>query len=263
MKPPVVILCGGRGTRLREETEIRPKPMVDIGGRPILWHIMKIYASYGYCDFILALGYKGEYIKEYFYNYRISANDFTITLTPCASPIIHTSSGEDHWRVTCIDTGENTLKGGRIKRLEPYITGERFHLTYGDGVSDINIDALDQFHRGHGLIGTVSAVRPPSRFGEMLLNGDLVTRFEEKPQLGTGIINGGFFVFTRRFLDYLTADENCDFEFGALQRLAADNQLKAFRHTGFWQCMDTLRDRDHLNRLWAHNRAPWKLWESP
>jgi len=260
MKPQVIILCGGKGTRLREETEIKPKPMVEIGGKPILWHIMKIYSSYGFNKFILALGYKGEYIKDYFYHYRITSGDFTITLDPNIAPNMHSFSDENHWEITCVDTGENTLKGGRIKRLESFIKGDHFHLTYGDGVSNINIEELDKFHQSHGSIGTVSAVRPPSRFGEMVLDGNMVKSFEEKPQLGTGTINGGFFVFQRKFLNYLTEVEDCDLEFGALQKIASDKELRAFKYEGFWQCMDTARDRDYLNKLWNDNQAPWKVW---
>ncbi|KJR41808.1 glucose-1-phosphate cytidylyltransferase [Candidatus Magnetoovum chiemensis] len=177
----VIILCGGKGTRLREETEIRPKPMVEIGDKPILWHIMKIYSYYGFNEFILALGYKKEVIKSYFYNYRVVSNDFTITLDCDTRPIVHSSSDESNWKITCVDTGEDTLKGGRIKRLEPYITTDRFHLTYGDGVADIDIKALDRAHIKHGSIGTVSVVRPPSRFGEVTLEDDYVLHFEEKP----------------------------------------------------------------------------------
>lgn len=261
MKPQVVILCGGRGSRLGEETVVRPKPMIEIGGRPILWHIMKIYSHYGYNRFILALGYKGECIKNFFYHYRIAASDFTITLDPEVAPKIHSFSHGDPWEITCVDTGENTLKGGRIKRLEPFIESDCFHLTYGDGVSDINVEELDKFHRSHGSIGTVTAVRPPSRFGEMILEGDRVSSFVEKPQLGAGFINGGFFVFKRKFLDYLTPDESCDLEFGALQKLAAERELRVFRHDGFWQCMDTVREKDYLNKFWAENNAPWKVWK--
>lgn len=259
--PPVVILCGGKGTRLREETDVRPKPMVEIGGRPILWHIMKGYARHGFNRFVLALGYKGEQIKSYFYHYRVTASDFTITLRPDVEPEIHSYATEDAWEVTCVDTGDETLKGGRIKRLERFLDADRFHLTYGDGVSDIDIAALDAYHTGHDSTGTVTAVRPPSRFGEMVIEGDFVRHFEEKPQLGSGYINGGFFVFDRAFLDRLTPDADCDLEFGALDGLAADGGLRVHRHDGFWQCMDTVRERDYLERLWAEGQAPWKTWE--
>lgn len=234
----VVILCGGMGTRLREETDIKPKPMVEIGGKPILWHIMKHYAHFGLNRFILALGYKGDNIKRYF-----------------SGP-----SGEG-WEVICADTGLDTLKGGRIKRLEPYIKSDNFHLTYGDGVADIDLRKLMAFHAGGGKIGAVSAVRPPSRFGELLIDGDMVKEFEEKPQLTTGYINGGFFIFRKDILEYLTAEEKCDLEFGALQRLAREGQLAAYRHEGYWQCMDNIRDMQYLNKLWDGGNPPWKTWK--
>jgi len=256
----VVILCGGKGSRLSEETIIKPKPMVTIGSKPILWHIMKHYSHYGCHRFILALGYKGEYIKNYFYNYRILSNDFTIKMNPEKRPEIHGVSDEAHWEITFVDTGLNTLKGGRIKRLEKYVKSETFHLTYGDGVSTVNITGLEQFHTKHGKIGTVTGSHPPSRFGEMVIDGDSVIQFEEKPQLSTGIINGGFFVFNRRLFDYLTPDEDCDFEFGPLQKIASEGELNVFRHKGFWQCMDTVRERDYLNRLWDSGATPWKIW---
>lgn len=259
MKPPVVILCGGKGTRLSEETVARPKPMVEIGGKPILWHIMKHYSAHGHNRFVLALGYKGDYIKSWFYHYRLAGTDFTMTLDPDVAPVIH-GGGIEPWEITCVDTGEDTLKGGRIKRLEEFLTDDVFHLTYGDGVSNVDLTALEAFHRGHGATGTVTGVRPPSRFGEMLLDGDVVRSFEEKPQLGSGTINGGYFVLDRSFLGHLSADEDCDFEFGPLQKLAADGQLRVHRHDGFWQCMDTARERDYLEGLWADGSAPWKVW---
>jgi glucose-1-phosphate cytidylyltransferase len=257
----VVILCGGKGTRLAEETVARPKPMVEIGGKPMLWHIMKSYAHYGFNEFVLALGYKADYIKDWFYHYRLTSNDFTITLDPGVDPVIHGESNPDPWTVTCVDTGEDTLKGGRIKRLEEHVEGDEFMLTYGDGVVDLDLRRLLEFHRSHDAIGTVTGVRPPSRFGEMLLDGDVVRSFEEKPQLATGVINGGFFVFDRAFLDYLSPAEDCDLEFGALQQLAADGQLRVYRHDGFWQCMDNVRERDYLETLYDSGRAPWKVWE--
>lgn len=241
----VVILCGGKGTRMGRETQLRPKPMVEVGGKPILWHIMKYYSHFGYHKFIIALGYKGGHIRNYFNPAKKSGN------LPGGLP----------WEVTCVDTGLETLKGGRIKRLEPYIKGEIFHLTYGDGLSDIDINKLEIFHRRHGKIATVTAVRPPSRFGEMVLSGNKVKEFEEKPQLSTGHINGGFFVFNTTFLKYLTTDRDCDFEFGPLQRLATGGDLMAYRHEGYWQCMDTIRDAEYLNRLWRSGSAPWKIWK--
>ncbi len=258
---PAIILCGGKGERMREETEIKPKPMVEIGGKPILWHIMKYYSHFGMSSFILALGYKGDLIKKYFFDYRLLCSDLTISLDPKVPAHIRSLSTETHWEITCADTGENTLKGGRIKRLEPYLKNELFLLTYGDGLCTVDIKKLLAFHRSHGKIGTVTAVRPPSRFGEILLSGDRVREFEEKPQLTSGYINGGFFVFKREFLEYLTAEETCDLEFGALQQLARDKQLMAYRHDGYWQCMDTIRDRDYLNKLWETETPPWKVWK--
>src|SRR3989339_134342 len=257
----VIILCGGKGSRLSEETVLKPKPLIEIGGKPILWHIMKHYSYYGYHRFILALGYKGEYVKNYFYNYRIFSSDFTIEMHPEKEPQIHGLSDESHWEITLVDTGLNTLKGGRIKRLERYVKSDNFHLTYGDGVSNINLNELDRFHMKHGNIGTITGVHPPSRFGEMLIEGDNVIHFEEKPQLSTGIINGGFFVFNRKFFDYLISDDKCDFEFGPLQKIASEGELKVFKYDGFWQCMDTARERDYLNSLWESGSPPWKIWD--
>ena len=257
----VVILCGGKGTRLSEETVSKPKPMVEIGGMPILWHIMKIYSYYGFKRFILALGYKADSIKQYFFTYRMTAGDFRIALNPLTEPEHFNYSDEIDWDISFIDTGLNTLKGGRIKRVAKYIESDSFHLTYGDGVSDIDLKKLVAFHESHGCIGTVSAVHPPSRFGEMLMHGESVLEFEEKPQMGGGFINGGFFVFDKRMLPYLTDDENCDFEFGAMQQIAKDGNLKAFRHNGFWQCMDNVRERDYLSNLIETNTAPWTVWK--
>jgi len=259
-RPEVVILCGGMGSRLSEETVLKPKPMVEIGNKPILWHIMKIYAYHGYKKFILALGYQGEYIKRYFNDYRLMSADFNLPIDSHKSPQIYNTPEDNDWEITFVDTGLHTLKGGRIKRLEKYIKSDNFLLTYGDGVANIDIGKLYDFHLSHGRIGTVTAVRPPSRFGELILSGDEVIKFEEKPQLGTGIINGGFFVFKKDFMEYLAPDENCDFEFGALQKLAQDGQLRAYYHLGFWQCMDNIRDRDYLNVLWARGQTDWKVW---
>jgi glucose-1-phosphate cytidylyltransferase len=234
---PVVILCGGKATRMRESGELRPKPMVEIGGRPILWHIMKIYSCYGFRRFVLPLGFAGDQIEAYFSKGR----------------------HREDWEVRCISTGVNTLKGGRIKRVERYLDAGTFHLTYGDGVADINLTELHTFHSQHGSLATVTAVRPPSRFGELILQGQRVTHFAEKPQMSSGTINGGFFVFQREFLDALSPAADCDLEFGALQRLAGEGRLIAYRHPGFWQCMDTPRERDFLNTLWKQG-APWKIW---
>jgi glucose-1-phosphate cytidylyltransferase len=212
----VVILCGGMGTRLREETEYKPKPMVEIGSKPILWHIMKIYAHQGFKDFILCLGYKGEIIKSYFYNYEILNNDFTVELGNYKHVEIHSNHKEKGWRVTLADTGETALKGARIKRIEKYIDGDLFMLTYGDGVANINLHELLDFHKRHDRIGTVTGVRPPSRFGEMIIKDNQVVSFTEKPQVSEGLINGGFFVFNRKIFDYLSEDDNFDFEVGTL-----------------------------------------------
>jgi glucose-1-phosphate cytidylyltransferase len=252
----VVILCGGKGSRLSEETITKPKPMVEIGGKPILWHIMNTYSHYGFNKFILALGYKGSYIKDYFYRDRISQSDFTIKMEPNASPIFHNNIKND-WEITFIDTGEDTLKGARLKKVEKYIQSENFMVTYGDGVSDVDISKLVDFHKKNNRIGTLTAVHPPSRFGELDLDGHNVLSFEEKPQMANGYINGGYFVFKKEILSYLTSDENCDLEFGALQELAKNNELNAFIHTGFWQCMDNVRERDYLNKLVETNKAPW------
>lgn len=257
----VVILCGGKGTRLSEETILKPKPMVEIGDMPILWHIMKIYSSYGYKRFILALGYKADYIKQYFYNLRINQSDFTIKLDPAYEPQFHNHPIEKDWEITFINTGENTLKGGRIKRLEKYIQTDNFHLTYGDGVSDVNLDQLVRFHQEHGKIATVTAVHPPSRFGEMMLDGNVVANFEEKPQMETGYINGGFFVLNRKVMDYLREDEDCDFEFGAIQNLVRNHELCAYKHNGFWQPMDNVREKEYLSKLVTEKQAPWIVWK--
>jgi len=256
----VVILCGGMGSRLSEETSLKPKPMVNIGGKPILWHIMKYYSSFGFNRFILALGYKADYIKEYFYNLRITGSDFTLKLNPNSKPEFLNFSNEQDWEITFVDTGVNTLKGARIKRVEKYIKSDQFHLTYGDGVSDINLDELVKFHHSHNDLATVTAVRPPSRFGEMIITGDKVTQFDEKPQMDEGYINGGFFVLNKEVLNYLSSDETCDFEFGPLQQLVKEQKLHAFRHNNFWQCMDNVRERDFLDKLILEKKAPWVRW---
>lgn len=256
---PVLILCGGLGTRLREETEYRPKPMVEIGGRPILWHIMRTYAAHGFRDFVLLAGYRASQIKEYFLNYEALRRDFTITLGDHRSIEFHESHGDEHWRVTIADTGLHTMTGARIKRAERYINASRFMLTYGDGVSDVNVTALMQTHLAAGRLATVTGVRPPSRYGELELNGDRVAKFNEKPQLHEGVINGGYFVFERAFLDYLSTDSACVLEREPLENVAAAGQLSVFRHDGFWQCMDTYRDSQLLNQLWDSGTAPWKI----
>jgi glucose-1-phosphate cytidylyltransferase len=256
---PVVVLCGGMGTRLREETDYRPKPMVEIGGRPILWHIMKIYAHHGYKRFVLCLGYKGQTIKQYFLNYQTLNCDFTIRLGTDEQPVLHQGSPADDWTITLVDTGETTLTGARIKKVEPFVNSDTFMLTYGDGVADIDVRRLVEFHRSHGRIGTVTGVRPYSRFGELVVRDGQVRQFSEKPQVAEGIVNGGFFVFNRKFFDYLSADESCVLEHQPLESLARDGQLMVYFHEGFWQCMDTYRDFLALNEMWKRNPA-WKVW---
>ena len=258
---PCVILCGGQGTRLREETEVKPKPMVGIGGNAILWHIMKAYSCHGFNNFILCLGYKGDAIKEYFYHYDTLKSDFTIQFGTKKSIIQHNNKhDEDGWKVTLADTGGKNLKGSRIKQIEKYISSDIFMLTYGDGISDVDFMKLLSFHHSQGKIGTLTGVAPPSRFGKILIEGNRVIKFEEKPQMSEGLINGGFFVFNKKIFNYLSEDPNCDFEFGPLQKLASDNELMVYRHNGFWECMDTQRDMAYLNKIWAEGNAPWKQW---
>jgi len=252
-----IILAGGLGTRLAEETSIRPKPMVEIGGKPILWHIMKIYAAFGFKEFVVALGYKGEEIKKYFLNFYMLNNDLSIDLSNG-----HTephSGQQPHWKVHLVDTGGATQTGGRIKRLQSLIGNERFMLTYGDGVANVDIKRLVSFHEGHGKLATVTAVRPPARFGKIVFDGDRVVEFTEKPQTSEGWINGGFFVLEPKVFDYIEGDETA-WEREPLARLAADGQLMAYRHEGFWQPMDTLREKRLLNELWNKGEAPWKVW---
>lgn len=255
----VLILAGGKGTRLVEETDIRPKPMVSIGGRPILWHIMMHYAHYGHKDFYVALGYKGEVIKRYMVDYSSLHGDLTVELGT-GRIINHSNGGHSHdWDVHLIETGDDTQTGGRIKRLESYIGKETCMLTWGDGVSDIDLNKLLSFHRSHGCLATVTAVRPPARYGRLDLEGDQVVRFAEKPQLSEGWINGAFFVLEPSVFDYIEGDQTV-WEKEPLERLAADGQLMAYRHDSFWQCMDTLREKHYLESLWAGS-APWKVWE--
>ncbi len=255
----VVILAGGKGTRLAEETGTRPKPMVEIGGKPLLWHIMHIYAAHGFNEFLVACGYKGEMIKEYFHNIFIHSNDYVVDLKDGSMQVLNTS-GTD-WRVGVIDTGLATQTGGRIRRLRSWIGDERFMATYGDGVAPMDIRALVAFHETHGRLATVTAVRPPARFGGLALDeAGTVTEFSEKPQTGEGWINGGFFVFEPGVFDYLTDDDTI-LEREPLERLAAEGQLMAYRHEGFWQPMDTIREKQLLEQLWASGKAPWKTWE--
>jgi len=253
----VVILAGGLGTRLAEETEVKPKPMVEIGGRPILWHIMKHYAHHGFREFYVALGYRGEVVKRYFLDYHAVAGDLTVTLGS-GKVEVHGDSAED-WTVHLVDTGLDTHTGGRVKRLEPHLAGGTFMVTYGDGVSDVDLGALLRFHRAHGTLATLTAVRPPARFGGLVFDGERVAQFTEKPQIGEGWINGGFLVLEPGVLRYLTRDRT-SLEVETMERLAAEGQLAAYRHEGFWQCMDTLRDLRLLQSLWQGGAPPWKVW---
>lgn len=256
----VVILCGGAGTRLREETEFRPKPMVNIGDRPILWHIMKYYSRFGFNDFVLALGYKGEMIKNYFCHYELMNNDVTIKLGQPENICIHHSHEEAGWTITLADTGEKALKGARLKKVERYVPENTFMMTYGDGIADVDIHALLAFHRSHGRMATVTGINPASRFGELKIEGDRVASFREKPQNGDGLINGGFFVFQREIFKYLTSEDSCDLEVGPLEQIAREGQLMVYKHRGFWACMDTIRDMEYLNRIWDSGTAKWKIW---
>lgn len=261
-QPEVVILCGGQGTRIREETEFRPKPMVDIGGRPILWHIMKTYAHFGLTKFVLCLGYKGFIIKDFFLNYHARVADITVTLGRETRADYHSVNPEDGWCVTLAETGEGAQTGSRVRKVKQYIHGDIFCLTYGDGLGNVDIEQLIAFHRSHGKIGTVTGVRPPSRFGELVSDGDRVSAFAEKPQVTEGLINGGFFVFNREFIDRYLDDESDDIvlEREPLQRLAADRELMVWSHEGFWQPMDTYREWKLLEDLWRGGNAPWKVW---
>ena len=251
-----VILCGGLGTRLSEETQVKPKPMVEIGGRPMLWHIMKIYERHGFNDFALALGYKGEVIKDYFLNYHARQSDLTVHLQ--GGQVDYSNPTAEDWRVSMIDTGANSMTGGRLLRLKPHLeSGGTFMLTYGDGVSDVDLTALLAFHRSHGRLATVTAVRPPVRFGELSIEKNRVTKFQEKPQAGEGWINGGFFVFEPDVFDFIS-DDSTLLEREPLEQIAEKGELMVFQHPGYWQCMDTVRDKATLEDLWVNDKAPWK-----
>ena len=255
----VAILAGGVGSRLAEETVVKPKPMIEIGGHPILWHIMMLYSHFGFNQFVIALGYKGEMIKKYFVDHCTLGGNLTVDF--------QTSQIEKHddlnpsWRVELVDTGASSMTGGRIRRLAPYLNNETFMLTWGDGVSDINLSNLLAFHRSHGKLATVTAVRPPARYGYMKFEGEKVAEFTEKPQLGEGWINGAFFVLEPQVFEYIENDTT-QWEKEPLERLAKDGQLMAYRHESFWQCMDTLREKYILEKLWENNEAPWKVWDS-
>lgn len=253
----VVILAGGLGTRLSEETELKPKPMVEIGGKPMLWHIMTYYAQFGINDFIIALGYKGELIKKYFLDYHYLSGDVSINLENGQIDVVHKNIKD--WKINLIDTGLKTLTGGRLKRLEKVIGKERFMLTYGDGLSTIDIDELLKFHEENGGLATVSAVRPPARFGGIIFDENIIREFTEKPQIGEGWINGGYMVLESEIFKYLK-DDNDVLEIDLLEKLADIKQLSGFKHDGFWQCMDTIRDKHLLEKYWNNNNAPWKIW---
>ena len=257
-----IILCGGMGTRLREETEYKPKPMVEIGGKPILWHIMKHYAHYGHKEFVLALGYKGSVIRDYFLNYYNYNSDFTIDLANEGNIAIHDHQHNEDWKVTLVETGAESMTGYRVKLCAPYITGERFMLTYGDAVSNVDIAKLVAFNLEMNTIGTVTGVYPPSRFGDLIIDGKMVTRFKQqlKDIEHQNPINGGYFVFKREFLDLIPNDPGVDLEKLPIDKIVGINQLSVFRHSDFWQCMDTYRDNQLLNNMWA-NKPAWKVWE--
>jgi glucose-1-phosphate cytidylyltransferase len=253
-----VILAGGLGTRITEETAVKPKPLVEVGERPILWHIMNIYAFYGFREFVVALGYKGELIKYYFLNYYRLNNDLTVDLKG-GEVKVRDASRED-WRIHLVDTGLSTLTGGRLKRLSELLDGETFMMTYGDGVANVDIPAALTFHKKMGRLATITAVRPPARFGGLQFQGDLVSNFFEKPQIGEGWVNGGFFILEPGVFDYIDSDQT-SFEREPLERLALEGQLAVYRHDGFWQCMDTVRDVRYLNELWEEGNPPWKVWK--
>jgi glucose-1-phosphate cytidylyltransferase len=258
-----IILCGGQGTRLREHTELRPKPMVEIGGKPILWHIMKLYAFHGFNDFILCLGYKAHVIKEYFLNYKAMNCDFTVRLDQEESLTLHDRSAGEPWRVTLVDTGEETMTGARVLRAARYLDDDdSFMVTYGDGVSDVNLRHVQRFHENHGRVATLTGVRPPSRFGVLRTEGDRVVSFSEKPQADQGLISGGFFFFRREFLSYLDDTRGCTLEREPLETCAAEENLCVYEHAGFWQCMDTYRDWQSLEAQWQNGSAPWKVWDN-
>jgi glucose-1-phosphate cytidylyltransferase len=253
-----VILAGGKGTRISEESHLRPKPMIEIGGRPILWHIMSLYGAHGVTDFIVALGYRGDMIKQYFASYSLHSSDITVDTR--RGDIQYHRNYAEPWRVTLVDTGEDTMTGGRLKRLARFLDpGETFCMTYGDGVADLDIAALAAFHRRHGRQATVTAVVPPGRYGALALDGDSVKNFTEKPPGDNAFVNGGFFVLNAAVLDRIEGDAT-PWETAPLESLARDDELRAFRHTGFWHPMDTLRDRTHLEALWQSGGAPWKVW---
>lgn len=255
----VIILAGGYGTRLGNITVAIPKPMLKIGTKPIIWHVMKLYSNCGYNEFVLCLGYKAEIFKEYFYNYNLYNNDFSIKIGSKKIEI-HNGHDEKDWKVTLVNTGINTLKGGRLKRIEKYLDEDINLLSYGDGLADINIQKVIDFHKSHNKILTLTGVYPPSRFGELLIQDGNLKSFVEKPQTSSGLISGGYMVFNRKLLDYLSTEESCDLEFGLFEKLAKMNEIMVYEHKGQWECVDTERDLNHLNKLWNENNAFWKVW---
>jgi glucose-1-phosphate cytidylyltransferase len=256
----VVLLCGGLGTRMREETEFRPKPMVEVGGRPLLWHIMKLYAAHGLNEFVLCLGYKGSFVKQYFANYHLLNSDVTFDLG--SGTVEYGRRHAEDWRVTLVDTGDDAMTGARVKRVAPYLADDDLFLcTYGDGLADVDVTALLDFHRAHGKLATVTGVLPPARFGRLGIEGTSVRSFSEKPADESGMISGGFFVFDRRVLDRLSADAGCILEREPLEQLASDGELQVYEHDGFWQCADTVRDVELLRKLWDSGAAPWRVWD--
>jgi glucose-1-phosphate cytidylyltransferase len=257
--PKLVLLCGGQGTRMREETEYRPKPMVEVGGKPLLWHIMKIYAAHGIGDFVCCLGYRGAMIKQYFLDYHALRSDVTVSLA--SGNVEYARRDVEDWTVSLVDTGEHSMTGARVKRVEQFIGDDQeFMVTYGDGVGDVDITALLDFHRSHDKLATVTGVRPPSRFGELIHEGDEVQAFDEKTA-GEQLISGGFFVFDRAVLDRLSPDPSCILERGPLEGLARDGELAVYRHDGFWQCADTVREVELLREMWERGDAPWRIWD--
>ena len=258
---PTVILCGGQGTRLREETEYRPKPMVEIGGQPILWHIMKLYGHHGAERFILCLGYKGWVIKQYFLRQHEMMRDFTVSMDGTSGPVFHNSVGQERWKVTCAETGEETATGARLKRVEQYVDTETFFFTYGDAVARIDLRRLLEFHYQQGRIATVTGIHPTSRYGEMTVDGVRALEFNEKPTASEGMVSGGFFVFQREIFDYLNDDPLLFLEAEPLQRVAREGQLSVYLHEDYWESMDTYRDYLRLNAKWKGGNPPWRIWE--
>lgn len=261
-KLKIVILCGGQGSRIKDVSEILPKPMLPIGSRPILWHIMKIYAHYGYKDFILCLGYKGWVIKEFFLNYYSKMSNFSMTLGDRSSIVYHNPNGEEDWHVTLVETGDYAETGTRVRSIRKYLADcEMFSLTYGDGVADINIATLLKAHKENGLLATITGVHPSGRFGEIELAGNRIVEFNEKPNVSTGLINGGFMVFNREVMDqYFHNEEDVNLERDIIPKIVQDGEVGIYKHTGFWDCMDTPREYNRLNQLWEENKASWKVW---